>query len=29
MQTDLRLRIVLEMPPPGVDFGLQDGKGKE
>lgn len=27
MQTDLRLRIVLEKPTPGVDFGLQAGQG--
>jgi Family of unknown function (DUF5990) len=27
MEVDLRLRIVLEAPPSGVDFGLQDGKG--
>jgi Family of unknown function (DUF5990) len=27
MEVKLRLRIVLEAPPSGVDFGLQDGKG--
>ena len=27
MEVDLRLRIVLEAPPSGVDFGLQEGKG--
>jgi Family of unknown function (DUF5990) len=27
MNSDLRLRIILEKPPPGVDFGLQKGKG--
>ena len=29
MDTDLRLRIVLEKPPVGVDFGLQEGKGHD
>lgn len=29
MQTDIRLRIILETPPAGVDFGLQEGKGKD
>lgn len=29
METELRLRIVLVDPPPGVDFGLQDGKGSD
>lgn len=24
---DIRLRIVLESPPPGVDFGVQQGRG--
>jgi hypothetical protein len=28
MDADLRLRIVLEKPPAGVDFGLQEGKGQ-
>lgn len=27
METELTLRIVLEQPPPGVDFGLQKGSG--
>jgi hypothetical protein len=27
MELELKLRIVLEGPPPGVDFGLQKGKG--
>ena len=27
MEVKLRLRIVLEAPPSGVEFGLQDGKG--
>jgi hypothetical protein len=27
MERQLRLRIVLEKPPAGVDFGLQQGKG--
>ncbi len=27
MDVELRLRIVLESPPVGVDFGLQEGKG--
>ncbi len=29
MQAELHLRIVLEKPPAGVDFGLQEGKGHE
>jgi len=29
METDVRLRIVLVDPPVGVDFGVQDGKGKD
>jgi hypothetical protein len=29
MDTNLRLRIVLEKPPAGVDFGLQEGKGHD
>jgi Family of unknown function (DUF5990) len=28
MEAELRLRIVLEKPPAGVDFGLQEGKGR-
>jgi hypothetical protein len=27
MEAELHLRIVLEKPPAGVDFGLQEGKG--
>ncbi len=27
MESEVRLRIVLEAPPPGVDFGLQKGRG--
>lgn len=27
MQRELTLRIILEKPPPGVDFGLQKGRG--
>src|SRR6478672_6311507 len=27
MELELKLRIILEEPPPGVDFGLQLGKG--
>ena len=27
MEIELRLRIVLDAPPSGVDFGIQDGKG--
>ncbi len=27
MEAELRLRIVLDAPPSGVDFGLQEGKG--
>ncbi len=27
MDGEIRLRIILEAPPPGVDFGLQKGKG--
>jgi hypothetical protein len=29
LETSLLLRIVLEKPPPGVDFGLQEGKGRD
>jgi hypothetical protein len=29
METELPLRIVLVAPPPGVDFGLQEGKGND
>jgi hypothetical protein len=29
MQVALPVRIVLEKPPPGVDFALQEGKGSE
>lgn len=29
MEVELRLRIVLESPPAGVDFGLQLGKGTD
>ena len=29
MQVELRLRIILESPPTGVDFGLQQGKGSD
>jgi hypothetical protein len=29
MESELRLRIVLASPPPGVDFGLQSGKGSK
>nr|WP_206108274.1 DUF5990 family protein [Paludisphaera soli] len=29
MNVELRLRIVLESPPAGVDFGLQLGKGSD
>lgn len=29
MVVELRLRIVLESPPAGVDFGLQQGKGAD
>jgi len=29
MDQELTLRIVLENPPPGVDFGLQKGKGSD
>jgi hypothetical protein len=29
MEVELRLRIVLDSPPSGVDFGLQDGKGSD
>jgi hypothetical protein len=29
MEVELRLRIVLNAPPSGVDFGLQDGKGSD
>lgn len=29
MKLEVTLRIVLEKPPPAVDFGLQSGKGKD
>lgn len=29
METELHLTIVLESPPAGVDFGLQEGKGND
>jgi Family of unknown function (DUF5990) len=29
MVVELRLRIILESPPIGVDFGLQQGKGND
>ena len=29
MEIELRIRIVLESPPAGVDFGLQVGKGRD
>jgi hypothetical protein len=29
MEVELRLRIVLECPPAGVDFGLQQGRGAD
>jgi hypothetical protein len=29
MEIELRIRIILESPPVGVDFGLQEGKGRE
>ena len=29
MELELKLRIVLEEPPPAVDFGLQVGKGTD
>ena len=29
MELELKLRIVLEQPPPGVDFGLQLGHGTD
>jgi hypothetical protein len=29
IERELTLRIVLEAPPPGVDFGLQKGRGAE
>ena len=29
MEVELKLRIVLEGPPPNVDFGLQMGKGND
>ena len=28
-ETEVRLRIVLVDPPPGVDFGVQEGKGND
>jgi hypothetical protein len=27
MARELTLRIIIEQPPPGVDFGLQKGSG--
>ena len=29
MEIDILFRITLEMPPPGVDFALQKGKGRK
>ncbi len=29
MEQELKLRIVLESPPPGIDFGLQKGGGND
>lgn len=29
MEREINLRIVLEEPPPGVDFGLQKGRGSD
>jgi len=29
MEQELTFRIILESPPPGVDFGLQKGRGNE
>ena len=29
MELEVKIRIVLEAPPPEVDFGLQLGKGKD
>ena len=29
MERELTLRIILEKPPPGVDFGLQKGRGND
>ena len=29
MECELALRIILETPPPGVDFGLQKGRGSD
>lgn len=29
MERELSLRIILEAPPPGVDFGLQQGHGND
>jgi hypothetical protein len=29
VEHELTLRIVLEAPPPGVDFGLQEGRGND
>jgi hypothetical protein len=29
MEREINLRIVLEQPPPGVDFGLQRGRGSD
>ena len=28
-EAEVRLRIVLIDPPPGVDFGVQEGKGSD
>jgi hypothetical protein len=29
MEAEVRLRMVLTSPPPGVDFGIQSGKGSK
>jgi hypothetical protein len=29
MEQELTLRIILESPPPGIDFGLQEGSGND
>jgi hypothetical protein len=29
MEKELKLRIILESPPPGIDFGLQKGSGND
>ena len=29
MEEELKLRIILENPPPGIDFGLQEGGGND